>query len=67
MKGTRKEYVEYLNSFSPDKGSELWIIGGKNRYNGRDNWGLMLKRHDPIAFDIGYKEWLSEIKRQDNE
>ena len=31
--------------------------GGKDRYTGRDNYGVMLKRYDPIAFEVGYNEW----------
>ena len=57
MKTTRKEFEAYLNGMSPDKGSEEWIIGGKDRYRGRANYGTMLKRYDPIAFECGYREW----------
>lgn len=28
-----------------------------DRYTGRDNYGVMLKRYDPIAFEVGYNEW----------
>ena len=31
--------------------------GGKDRYRGRENYGTMLKRYDPIAFECGYREW----------
>lgn len=53
---TRKEYEKYLNGMSPDGDSEEWIIGGKNRYCGRENYGTMLKRYDSIAFEVGFKE-----------
>lgn len=53
----RKEYERYLNDISPDSDSEKWIIGGKNRYCGRDNYGTMLKRYDPIAFEVGLREY----------
>lgn len=53
----RKEYEEYLNGMSPDPDSEKWIIGGKNRYCYRNNYGAMLKRYDPIGFEVGLKEF----------
>lgn len=31
-KKSRKDYEKYLNSISPDRDDEAWIIGGKNRY-----------------------------------
>lgn len=57
---TKKEYEKYLNSISPDSDSEEWIMGGKNRYKFRDNYGTMLKRYDPISFEVGFKEWKDE-------
>ena len=58
----RKEFEQYLNNLSPDSDSEKWIIGGKNRYCYRDNYGTMLKRYDPTAFQIAYEEWINEEK-----
>lgn len=57
MKKTRKEYEAFLNEISPDNDSEKWVIGGKNRYVNRNNYGTMLKRYDPVAFEVGYNEW----------
>lgn len=57
MKKNKKEFEAYLNSMSPDSDSEKWIIGGKNRYCYINNYGTMLKRYDPIAFEIAFKEW----------
>lgn len=57
MKKTRKEYEAFLNEISPDNDSEKWVIGGKNRYVNRNNYGTMLKRYDPTAFEVGYNEW----------
>lgn len=57
MKRTRKQYEEFLNEMSPDCESELWIIGGKNRYARRNNWGAMMKRYDPVGFQAGFIEW----------
>lgn len=57
MKKNKKEFVEYLNGLSPDRESEEWVIGGKSRWTGRENYGLMLKRYDPVAFEVAYREW----------
>ena len=57
MGKSRKDYEKYLNSISPDRDDEAWIIGGKNRYCGRENYGTMIKRCDPIGFNVGYREW----------
>ena len=53
---TRKEFEKILNDNSPEPESEEWIIGGKNRYCHRNNYGTMLKRYDPIAFNVAYRE-----------
>lgn len=55
-KKSRKDYEKFLNSISPDRDDEAWIIGGKNRYCGRENYGTMIKRYDPIGFNVGYRE-----------
>lgn len=31
MGKSRKDYEKFLNSISPDRDDEAWIIGGKNR------------------------------------
>lgn len=51
-----------LNALGSSLSREEWIIGGKDRYTGRDNYGVMLKRYDPIAFEVGYNEWNMEEK-----
>lgn len=58
MGKSRKDYEKYLNSISPDRDDERWIIGGKNRYCGRENYGTMIKRYDPIGFNVGYRKLL---------
>lgn len=60
MGKSRKDYEKYLNSISPDRDDEAWIIGGKNRYCGRENYGTMIKRYDPIGFNVGYREWAEQ-------
>ena len=57
MGKSRKDYEKYLNSISPDRDDEAWIIGVKNSYCCRENYGTMIKRYDPIGFNVGYREW----------
>lgn len=38
-KRSKKEFVQILNGNSPERDSEEWIIGGKNRYAGRETTG----------------------------
>lgn len=59
MKKTKKQYEEYLNELSPEQGSDEWIIGGKIRMGlmWRNKYGTAIKRYDPIAFEVGFKEW----------
>ena len=35
-------------------------LEGKNRYCGRENYGTMIKRYDPIGFNVGYREWVEQ-------
>lgn len=60
MGKSRKDYEKFLNSISPDRDDEAWIIGGKNRYCGRENYGTMIKRYDPIGLNVGYREWVEQ-------
>jgi hypothetical protein len=64
MGKSRKDYEKFLNSISPDRDDEAWIIGGKNRYCGRENYGTMIKRYDPIGFNVGYREWAEQPGRR---
>ena len=59
MKKTKKNYEEYLNQNSPSQGSDEWIIGGKIRMNEMwsNKYGTAIRKHDPIAFEVGYNEW----------
>lgn len=50
---SKKDYISMLNDLGNSLSREEWIIGGKDRYTGRDNYGVMLKRYDPIAFEVG--------------
>lgn len=55
MGKSRKDYEKFLNSISPDRDDEAWIIGGKNRYCGRENYGTMIKKFD-VVLDNGEVE-----------
>ena len=55
----RKTFELYLDEIGLGLSSEEWIIGGKDRSHSR-YYGRMLRRYDPIAFEVGYKEWLNE-------
>ena len=63
MGKSRKDYEKFLNSISPDRDDEAWIIGGKNRYCGRENYGTMIKRYDPIGFNVGTESGQNSIVR----
>lgn len=52
-KKSRKDYEKYLNSISPDRDDEAWIIGGKNRYCGRENYGTMINRYENDLLTAG--------------
>lgn len=55
---TRKAFESYLDEIGLGLSSEEWIIGGKDRSRSL-YYGRMLRKHDPIAFEVGYKEWLN--------
>lgn len=57
MKKTKKEYENYLNEIGLSLDEDRFIIGGKKR-NGK--YGAMLRKHDPIAFSVGYNDWRRE-------
>lgn len=56
MKKTRKNYEQYLNSIgnSLDDDAPEFIMGGKRR---RGKLGTMMRKYDPIQFEVGYNEW----------
>ena len=58
---TKKAYEEYLNTLSPGIDDDAWIIGGDIRvyhmYKGA--YGEATRQYDPIGFEVGYKEWVS--------
>lgn len=56
---SKKMYEEYLNVNSPEHGSDKWFIGWTIRidYMLEKKYGTALRRHDPIAFEVGYNDW----------
>ena len=46
---TRKAFESYLDGIG---------LSGKDRSRSL-YYGRMLRKHDPIAFEVGYKEWLN--------
>ena len=55
---TRKAFELYLDEIGLSLSSAEWIIGGKDRSCSR-YYGRMLRKYDPVAFEVGYKEWLN--------
>jgi len=54
MKKTKSEFVNYLNGFGipeDDKRSN----GG--RISDHAKYGTWLRKNDPIAFEVGFREW----------
>lgn len=53
---TKREYMDYLNILGESLDPDNFIIGGKMRkVNG--NYGEVLYKYDPVAFNAGYQEW----------
>ena len=57
MKFTKRMYESYLNEMMTNMESDEFILAGKKRHG---KYGTLLRKYDPIAFEIGYKEWLYE-------
>ena len=57
MKKTKKIYEEFLNEISPSIEDSAWIIGGKDRKRLYPEYGKAIRKYDPIAFEVGFKEW----------
>jgi len=59
---TEDDFIEYLNDVAPDYESDEWILGGKRReWYAKDGlYGEAMKKYDPIAFEVGYRDWKRE-------
>ena len=49
-----KQYQEFLNEIGLSLPCTSFCIGGKMR---RGLFGNMIRRHDPIAFEVGFRDW----------
>lgn len=58
---TKDAYEKYLNEIGKSLDTDEFIIGGIMR-NPEKGYGNMLRKHDPISFNVGYNEWLREQK-----
>ncbi len=60
VRKTKKRYEALLNGLGECANEEDFIMGGKMR---RGKYGTMQRKYDPIAFEVGYKEYVrnSEI------
>ena len=56
---TKKDYIKYLNEVGESLSDDEFIIGGIMRKR-RDNYGQLLYKHDPVAFNVGYYDWKLE-------
>jgi hypothetical protein len=55
----KSDFVYFLNTHSPEYESEEWIIGGILRcfHRMHSQYGNALRKHDPIGFNVGFKEY----------
>lgn len=51
---TRKQYENFLNELGFEDDDDKMTIGGKLR---KGMYGTMLRKHDPIAFEVGFREF----------
>ena len=56
---TKKDYIKYLNEVGESLSDDEFIIGGIMRKR-RDNYGYLLYKYDPVAFNVGYNDWKRE-------
>jgi hypothetical protein len=57
LKKTRKEYEEYLNEVGIPE-HEQTENEGRVPIPYEYKYGTWLRKHDPIAFNVGYNEWV---------
>jgi hypothetical protein len=59
QKISKKAYEEHLNEVGKSLGDDEFIIGGVMRRN-RNKYGELIRKHDPIGFNVGYNDWKRE-------
>jgi len=61
----RSDYEEWLNDVSwPD---DDMAPHGRIPHSYINSYGTWLRRHDPIAFNVGYNEWILERRWLNND
>lgn len=56
---TKKDYEEWLNELEAPQ-SDLRSNGG--RIPDRSKYGTWMRRNDPIAFNVGYRDFCLEVR-----
>lgn len=57
-KTTKKDYEEYLNElYTPEKAWEIACYMYKRNMRYVMRYGTVLRKKDPIAFEVGYREY----------
>ena len=51
---TKKDYENFLNEIGKSLSEDEFIIAGKQRTG---KYGSLIRKHDPIAFEVGFIEW----------
>lgn len=59
MNKTRKDYEEWLNTLNVPA-DDLRSEGG--RIPDGAKYGSWIRRNDPIAFNVGYREWKEDTR-----
>jgi hypothetical protein len=59
---TKKAYKEWLNDIDPPE-EDLKSNGG--RISDGVPYGTWIQKNDPIAFEVGYREWLLDRTYKD--
>jgi hypothetical protein len=59
------EYEEYLNELGEGLDEDEFIMGGESRLG--MPYGTAMRQYDPIAFNVGYDEWVRENEDDDDE
>ena len=56
MKKTKQNYENWLNEIGKSLSKEEFWFGDKN-YHQYGKYGTSMRKHDPIAFEVGFREF----------
>ena len=59
MKMTKAQYMEYLNELGECLTDDYFWMQGKYRHG---KYGAMLRKYDPISFEVGLNDWRRDEK-----